>query len=270
VRVTFLGTGTSHGVPMIGCDCPVCSSNDPKNQRTRASVLVEVDGVNLLIDTTPDLRTQVLRENVCRVDAILFTHAHADHIFGLDDVRRFNDISGKPMPCYGSPDTIRVIRQAFEYVFKPTQIGGGKPSLELIEVNGPFTVSPCPQAPSFPQILNTQYSISNEVVPVPIFHGDLPILGFRIGAFAYLTDCSAIPETSFDLLDGLDTLVLGVLRHEPHETHFSVGEGLAVVERLHPRQTCFTHLTHRLDHESTNRSLGPHAQLAYDGLTLRV
>ena len=258
MRVTFLGTGTSHGVPMIGCDCPVCSSDDPRNQRTRSSVLVEVDGANLLIDTTPDLRTQVLRENVRRVDAVLFTHSHADHIFGLDDIRRFNDLSGRPMPCYGSADTLRVIRQAFEYVFKPTQPGGGKPSLNLIEVDGPF------------QILNTQYTIQNPVIPVPILHGELPILGFRIGSFAYLTDCSAIPEPSFDLLDGLDLLVLGVLRHEPHETHFSVGEGLAVVERLQPRQTYFTHLTHRLDHDTTNRSLPPHAQLAYDGLQITI
>ena len=270
MRVTFLGTGTSHGVPMIGCDCPVCSSDDPRNKRTRSSVLVETDGVNLLIDTTPDLRTQVLRESIRRIDAILFTHAHADHIFGLDDVRRFNDMSGKPMPCYGSPETIRVIRQAFEYVFVPGQLGGGKPSLELIEVNGPFTVSPCPQAPASGQIPNTQYSIRNPITPVPIFHGELPIFGFRIGAFAYLTDCSAIPEPSFDLLQGLDTLVIGVLRREPHETHFSVGEALAVIDRLRAKRAFFTHLTHRLDHETTNRALPPHAQLAYDGLRVMI
>lgn len=247
MKITFLGTGTSHGVPMIGCDCKVCRSGDAKNQRTRCAAIVEVNGVNLLIDTPPELRIQALRENIHRVDAVLFTHAHADHLFGLDDIRRFNDLSGMPMPCYGLEDTLKTVRVAFEYAFVPTQVGGGKPSLDLISVNGPFEVS------------------GVRITPIPVFHGRLPILGYRIGDLAYVTDCSRIPAASYELMRGVDTLVLGVIRHEPHETHFSISQGLAVVEKLKPRQTFFTHIAHRLEHEATNNALPADVQLAYDG-----
>lgn len=252
MRVVFLGTGTSHGVPMIGCDCPVCTSSDPRNTRTRSSVLVESRGARILIDTPPELRVQALREGIRAVDAVLFTHAHADHIFGLDDIRRFNEVSGRPMPCYGPEDALLTVRRAFDYVFVPTQIGGGKPSLSLIPVVGPFEVA------------------GVEVTPVPVRHGELRIFGYRIGRFAYVTDCSGIPPDSLDLLRDLDTLVLGVLRPEPHETHFSVSEGLAVVEEVRPERALFTHISHRLDHEQTNRALPPSARLAYDGLEITV
>ena len=252
MKVTFLGTGTSHGVPMIGCDCPVCTSTDPRNSRTRTSALVEIDGAHLLIDASPELRLQALREDVRKVDAVLFTHAHADHIFGLDDVRRFNDVSGNSMPCYGSRDTLRTIRRSFEYCFVPSQIGGGKPSLDLIEVDGPFEV------------------LGTEITPVPVFHGELGVLAYRIGDFAYVTDVSMIPDSSAETLRGLDTLVLGVLRPDPHETHFSLDEGLAVVERLGPARAFFTHIAHRLDHEATNALLPEHVRLAYDGLRITV
>lgn len=252
MTITFLGTGTSHGVPMIGCDCPVCVSSDPRNRRTRSSALVEVEGVNLLIDTTPELRLQALANDIRRVDAVLFTHAHADHIFGLDDVRRFNDLSHGSMPCFGSVATLETIRRAFEYVFVPTQVGGGKPLLELVPVEGAFEVA------------------GARVTPIPVFHGCIQILGYRVGDLAYVTDCSAIPDSSAPFLEGLDVLVLGVLRPEPHETHFSVSQGLAVVERFRPRQAYFTHISHRLDHERTNLALPPGVQLAYDGLRLAV
>lgn len=252
MKVTFLGTGTSHGVPMIGCDCPVCTSDDPHNSRTRSSVYVEAGGVKLLIDTSPELRIQTVRENIREVDAVLFTHCHADHLFGLDDVRRFNQLSGKPLPCYGNADTLATVRQAFDYVFRPTQIGGGKPSLNLVEIDGPFEV----------EGLN--------VTPVLINHGLLDIFGYRIGDFAYLTDCSHIPETSEHLLTNLDTMVLGVLRHEPHETHFSISQGLAVVDKFTPNRAFFTHIAHRLDHETTNRALPPSIKLAYDGLKITI
>lgn len=252
MRVTFLGTGTSHGVPMIGCECPVCTSNDPRNSRTRCSVYVEVDGVRLLIDTAPELRIQAVREKIKDVNAVLFTHCHADHLFGLDDVRRFNQLSGRPLPCYGNAETLSTIRQAFDYVFKPTQIGGGKPSLDLCEIDGAFDV----------QGVN--------ITPIPILHGMLDILGYRIGDFAYITDCSHIPKSSECLLENLDTLVLGVLRHEPHETHFSVSQGLAVIERLEPGRTFFTHIAHKLDHNTTNRALPPNVQLAHDGLKINI
>lgn len=248
MKVTFLGTGTSHGVPVVGCDCPVCRSSDPKNNRTRCAVYIETDGLKILVDTPPELRLQFLREDISHADAILFTHAHADHIFGLDDVRRINEISHRQIPCYGSRETLDTLRRAFEYVFVPTQLGGGKPQLELIPVEGPFTIG------------------GARIQPVRILHGILPVLGYRIGGFAYLTDCSCIPEESAEMLGGLDTLVLGVLRPEPHETHFSLSQGLAVVDQLKPRQTYFTHLSHRLDHERTNSILPPGVELAYDGL----
>lgn len=253
MNVTFLGTGTSHGVPMIGCDCPVCRSDDPRDKRTRSSVLVESDGVTLLIDTTPELRIQALREGVRHVDAVLFTHAHADHVFGLDDIRRFNDLSGQSMPCYGNAETLATIRQAFEYVFVQTQTGGGKPSLDLMPVEeGEFRVK------------------GVAVQPVKLMHGKLHILGYRIGGFAYLTDVSRIPEQSMTLLADLDVLVIGVIRHQPHETHFSLPEGLETVEKLQPKRAFFTHIAHKLGHEETNAALPPHIRLAYDGLHITL
>jgi len=252
MELVFLGTGTSHGVPMIGCDCPVCTSNDPRNHRTRTSAFLNVDGIHLLIDTAPELRLQAIREHITRVDALLFTHSHADHLFGLDDVRRFNDLGGNHLRCYGSGETLKTIRRAFEYVFVPTQIGGGKPALELVEVTAPFTVD------------------GLEVTPIPIWHGAMPVLGYRIGNLAYVTDCSRIPESSSELLSNLDVLVLGVLRVEPHETHFCLDEGLAVVEELAPERAFFTHVSHRMDHETTDLSLPDGVQLAYDGLRISV
>lgn len=252
MKVTFLGTGTSHGVPMIGCDCPVCTSDDPRDKRTRCSVLVETNGIKLLIDTPPELRVQVLREDIRHIDAVLFTHSHADHVFGLDDVRRFNDLSGQSMPCYGNTSTLATIRRAFEYVFVPTQKGGGKPSLELIPVDEEFNVK------------------GASVLPVKVMHGKLHILGYRIGDFAYLTDVSRIPEPSLDLLQGLDVLVVGVIRHQPHETHFCISEGLEAVEMLKPKRAFFTHIAHKLGHEETNATLPPRVRLAYDGLQITL
>jgi len=237
---------------MIGCNCPVCTSDNPRNNRLRASVLVETSDTSILIDTTPELRIQALREGIKHVDAVLLTHAHADHLFGLDDVRRFNDIAGKSMPVYALEETLRTVRKVFEYVFIPTQIGGSKPSLELYEISGRFSVN------------------GVDVVPVPVLHGKLNVLGYRIGGFAYVTDVSCIPESSMDLLKGLDVLVLGVLRPMPHETHFSLPEGLAVVEELKPGAAYFTHIAHRLEHEKTNASLPDNVRLAYDGLQIIV
>lgn len=248
MKITFLGTGTSHGVPMIGCNCSVCRSLDPKNNRTRCSCLVQVSGKNLLIDTPPELRIQALREGLTHIDSILFTHSHADHVFGLDDTRRFSDVTGTAIPCYGNADTLDTLRQAFEYVFIPTQIGGGKPMLNLITIDKQFEAAGVP------------------ITPIPIRHGRLHIFGYRIGDFAYVTDCSHIPDESMALLKGLHTLVLGVIRYEPHETHFSISEGLSVVEELKPANTFFTHIAHRLDHEKTNAALPAGVQLAYDGL----
>ena len=253
MKITFLGTGTSQGVPLIGCECAVCCSNNPKNNRTRSSAIIEANDINILIDTTPEMRIQALREKIHRVDAILFTHSHADHLFGLDDIRRFNEMTRKPMPCYGTSDTINTMRNAFNYAFgRIVQVGGGIPSIIPIEVDGPFEVHGVP------------------VVPIPVFHGRLQILGYRIGDLAYITDCSKIPDVSNNLLQNLDTLILGVIRHEPHPTHFSISQGIEVVEQLHPKRAYFTHIAHQLDHEETNLNLPNNICLAYDGLQLTI
>ena len=252
--VTFLGSGTSHGVPMIGCNCAVCRSTDPRDRRSRPSVHVAVDnGPAILIDTSTDLRHQALANSINRVDAILFTHSHADHIMGLDDVRRFNVMQGGDIPAYADERTTDDLRRTFSYIFNPpSEKGGGIPQLALNSISGPFNIGPV------------------GIRPVPIFHGKRSILGYRLGAFAYLTDCNRVPDESWPLLDGLDVLVLGALRHRPHPTHFTVAEALAVVERAKPRQCYLTHICHDLPHAETNAALPGGVELAYDGLVLTI
>jgi phosphoribosyl 1,2-cyclic phosphate phosphodiesterase len=236
---------------MIGCRCQTCLSDDPRDRRSRPSIYIELrDGTRILVDTTPDLRMQALRFNVGRVDAILFTHGHADHVMGLDDVRRFNMLQDALIPCYGDRRTMTELRRTFSYVFESREPGGGVPKIQLFPVGGPFSLG------------------RQEIVPVPVVHGSRTILGFRLGNFAYLTDCNAIPDTSWELLQGLDMLVLDALRHRPHPTHFTVAEALGVVERLAPRHTYLTHISHDLPHAATNASLPSGVELAWDGLTL--
>ena len=253
-RVTFLGTGTSHGVPMIGCECATCRSTDPRDNRTRPSIYIEVPGrVTILVDSSTDLRQQALRHGVTRVDTVIYTHAHADHVLGLDELRRFNAIQGTSIPCYADARTWESLNKQFFYVFDGLQRhGGGIPQLEPREITGPFDVA------------------GVRVVPVPLLHGRTPILGFRFGTFAYLTDCSAIPDESWPLIDGVRTVVLDALRHKPHPTHFTVGEALAAVERLRPRRAYFTHMAHDLPHGDTCARLPEGVELAYDGLVLDV
>jgi phosphoribosyl 1,2-cyclic phosphate phosphodiesterase len=252
--VLFLGTGTSHGVPMIGCDCAVCRSSDPRDNRLRPSILIETDdGLSVLIDTGPDLRTQALRFGVRRVDAICYTHAHADHIMGLDDVRRFNAMAGRPMPVFGDQATLDDLRRAFAYAFKGGAIpGGGIPRLELWPIAGPFCLG------------------RQEVTPVPILHGGRTILGFRFGRFAYLTDCSAVPDASMTRLGGLDVLVLDALRPQSHPTHMTLAQAVAVARRVGATRTYFTHMAHDLPHAATCAALPEAMALAYDGLRLEV
>jgi len=272
MRVTLLGTGTSHGVPAIGCDCAVCRSDDPRDRRTRPSIVIELEpgaaGVvsprtdavvaardvrSILVDTSTDLRAQALAYGVRRVDAILFTHSHADHVFGLDEVRRYNAMQRSALGCYGDARTVADLRRMFAYIFNPGgEKGGGVPQLRLFELAGPFTLG------------------GAEIVPVPLLHGSRPILGFRIGAFAYLTDCNRIPDTSWPLLDGVRTVVLDALRERPHPTHFSLSEAVAVIERLGPERAYFTHICHDLPHAATCARLPRGVELAYDGLVLDV
>jgi len=253
-RVTFLGTGTSHGVPMIGCACATCRSTDPRDRRLRPSIHVDVPGrASILVDTATDLRQQALLYGVTRVDAVIYTHAHADHILGLDELRRFNAIQGGSIPCYADARTWENLRKTFFYVFDGVvRHGGGIPQLEARQITQPFDVA------------------GVHVVPVPLIHGRTPILGLRFGSFAYLTDCSAIPDESWPLVTGVDTLVIDALRHKPHPTHFTVAEALVAVERIAPRRAYFTHMCHDLPHAETCARLPAGVELAYDGLVLDV
>jgi phosphoribosyl 1,2-cyclic phosphate phosphodiesterase len=253
-RVTVLGSGTSHGVPMIGCTCAVCTSADPRDRRTRPSIYVEVEnGPKILVDTSTDLRQQALVNRVSRVDAILFTHSHADHVMGLDDSRRFSQMQKGSIPCYADRDTVASLKKTFFYVFDPaTDKGGGLPQIDLQTIDGPFSID------------------GVAIQPIPLMHGSRPITGFRFGDFAYLTDTNHVPDAAWPLLDGVKTMILDALRHRPHPTHFTVAEALGVVERLKPQQTYLTHICHDLPHVATNAALPPGVELAYDGLQLTI
>jgi phosphoribosyl 1,2-cyclic phosphate phosphodiesterase len=249
--LTVLGSGTSMGVPTIGCTCAVCLSTDPHDRRTRPSVLVEYDGHTVLIDTTPDFREQAIREQIRRLDAVLYTHAHADHILGLDDLRplTFHRPGGK-IPLYANERTAGVLRQVFRYIFEGDYKFGGLAQVELRCIQGAV------------ELFGARFQ------PVVVIHGDAEIFGFRFGSAAYLTDFSEIPEASMAQLEGLDILFLDALRHKPHPTHSTVANSVALVERLKPQRAFFTHICHDLPHQETNAALPPHIRLSYDGLKL--
>jgi riboflavin kinase/FMN adenylyltransferase len=256
IKVTVLGSGTSMGVPSLACQCAVCTSKDPHDNRLRPSLLLSRNGQNVVIDTTPDFRQQALRVGLDRLDAILLTHGHADHILGFDDIRPFNIRQKSSLPVYSTEETFGVLRRAFAYVFDDAPTQSTVPSVDLHVVNGPF------------ELLGTQ------IVPVPLLHGDLEVLGFRFGRAAYLTDFSWLPEASARLLADLDDLIIDALRDAPHPMHQTVEQALALVEKLQPRRAWFTHIAHDLSHAQTNdrlRRLGlRHVQLAYDGLQFYV
>jgi len=249
--LTVLGSGTSMGVPTIGCDCTVCHSSDPHDRRTRPSILVEYDGKAVLIDTTPDFREQALRENIRHLDAVLYTHTHADHILGIDDLRPLS-FHHKParLPLYAHPEAAQFIRNMFRYIFDADYKFGGLPRVEMHTIEGPL------------ELFGARFE------PVVLIHGDSEIYGFRFGSAAYLTDHSAIPENTLDKLEGLDVLFLDALRYKPHPTHSTVSDSLNTVERLKPQRAFFTHICHDLPHVQTNASLPPNVKLAYDGMKL--
>jgi phosphoribosyl 1,2-cyclic phosphate phosphodiesterase len=261
MEILVLGSGTSHGVPMIGCDCDVCLSPNPRNKRFRPSILVRHEGKAILVDTTPELRLQSLSFDVRRVDAVLFTHTHADHIFGLDDLRRFNDLMDQEIPVYGDAETLNDIRRIYPYIFKETQVGGGKPRLSLHSIESDFSL--------FGLRIRSLY----------VMHGRLPVLAYRFDApataaepacsIAYVTDVNHIPPEAMARLQDLDVLFLDAVRFEPHATHFGLYQALDVIAELKPRQSYLTHLSHHFEHDAVNAQLPPNVALAHDGLSVR-
>ncbi|HTX74011.1 MAG TPA: MBL fold metallo-hydrolase [Rectinemataceae bacterium] len=261
LRITFLGTGTSQGVPVIACDCAVCRSADPRDRRLRSSIHIDADGTSLVIDTGPEFRLQSLRAGIRSLDLILLTHAHADHIAGLDDIRPLSH--DRILPIYGNAATLEEAMQRYSYAFAPLQSGGGLPRFELRPAPaGGIEVGAAP-------------GTRHRLVPVPLLHGILPILGWRIGGFAYLTDCSEIPEPSRRLLEGIEILVIDGLRLAPHETHFSVDQALEAALSLGARETWLTHINHEHGHAELEAYCAAHGhgaglRPAWDGLVLEL
>ena len=256
IRLRVMGSGTSMGVPTLACPCAVCHSTDERDKRLRPSLLLSRGGQSVVIDTTPDFRTQALRAGLERLDAVVLTHGHADHILGFDDVRPYNFRQKSPIPVYGNAETFRVVRRAFSYVFDGRPTLSSIPSVQLHEVDGPFVLLGMP------------------FIPVPLLHGEMEVLGYRFGRAAYLTDFSRLPEASAPLLEDLDDLILDALRDVPHPMHQTVEQALALVDKLGPKRAWFTHIAHDLGHAATNERLRkagyPHVQLAWDGLEFEV
>ncbi len=281
MKVLFLGSGTSTGVPVIGCKCEVCKSDDPKNKRTRSSILITTEipltppfskeetrfpplekggeggferevsaNKYILVDTTTDLRFQALANNIERVDAVLFTHAHADHIHGIDDLRTFNHIQGKPIPCYGNMDTLETIRHKFSYIFDGSARSDWIPRLEINMINSEILL----------------YNL--RILPLKIYHGDTTIFGYRINDVSYLTDCNGIPDDTKRLLQGTKILILDATRYQPHAKHYGLAQAIEVIEELKPERAILTHLSHTFDHNKVNSELPSGIELAYDGMEI--
>lgn len=260
MKVVILGSGTSQGVPIVGCKCAACTSTNPKDKRLRVSAYIEADipnenkSLKLLIDTSPDFRQQMLTNNITDIDAVIFTHYHIDHIMGLDDIRQINQLHKKSVDIYANSETLDRIKQTFSYIFdENTYKGGGIPRVNIKEIT------------------LDKFNISGvEIIPVEYHHGPAIVFGFRIGNFAYITDCSKIPEKEYDKLKNLKVLVLDALRYRPHPTHFSINEAVEVAQRIGAKQTYFTHITHDVVHDEANQKLPTGIELAYDGLTLEI
>jgi phosphoribosyl 1,2-cyclic phosphate phosphodiesterase len=251
-RLTMLGSGTSMGVPSLGCGCRVCRSADPRDKRTRPSILLSANGRNILIDTSPDFREQALRVGMERLDAVVYTHGHADHILGLDDIRPFNMKQHENVPVYANAKTLAILKRTFAYIFDEAPTMSSVPAVELREIAGPFDAA------------------GVKFQPIPARHGNTDVLGFRFGKAAYVTDFSEIPPASMELLGGLDDLILSALRDKPHPMHSTVAHSLDIVRAVGTRRAWFTHISHDLGHEETNARLPENVRMGYDGLTFEV
>ncbi|HIJ88762.1 MAG TPA: MBL fold metallo-hydrolase [Desulfuromonadales bacterium] len=251
MKITIMGCGTSTGVPMVGCDCPVCTSGDPHDQRTRASLLICYNDRTVLIDTSTDLREQALRHHLKRIDAVLFTHAHADHVNGIDDLRGFHFIHQEVIPCFASRTTLETLQSGFSYIFNEHDGSGYTPLLTAHEISATFEL------------------FGQSVIPIPLLHGKTSSLGYRMGNFAYLTDCSAIPEPSLEILQGVELLVIDGLRWTEHPYHFNIPGAIAAARQLHSPRTILTHLTHQIAYSEGNK-LPRGFELAYDGMEFHL
>lgn len=251
MKVTILGSGTSTGVPMVGCRCPVCTSPDPKDKRTRASLMVETGGRYLLVDTSTDLRKQAIREKIPHIDGVLFTHSHADHIHGIDDMRGFHFIHNRVVPCFAERETMDSVIRKFSYIFTGYKEAGYSQLLEPNVVSGPFSLFGC------------------QITPIPLLHGAMPATGYRFNDIAYLTDCSFIPESSREQLHDLDILIIDALRYTPHPNHFNIEGALQVIRELKPRRAVFTHLTHEVPYSDCSK-LPVGVEFAFDGMNFSV
>ncbi|WP_174842797.1 MBL fold metallo-hydrolase [Candidatus Oscillochloris fontis] len=251
MQLRFLGTGTSMGVPVIGCDCAVCTSDDPRNRRMRTSALLRTADRTILIDAGPDFRLQALSAGLRQIDAVLLTHAHFDHIAGIDDLRPLSE-HGDCLPIFGSPRTIRNVRSRFDYAFKETSAGSTRPRIELHSVEASFQIG------------------QTSITPLAIIHGTWEITAYRMGGLGYVTDASSIPPSSWEALRNLDVLVLNALRYKPHPTHFTLDEALAVIGGLQPRRAFLVHMTHAFDHARASAELPAGVAFAYDGLEIEI
>ena len=250
LKLTFLGTGTSQGVPVIACNCKVCTSSDTRDNRLRTSVLIQIENQRIIIDAGPDFRSQVLRSGIQQLDAILFTHQHRDHIAGLDDVRSFNFVQKKAMPIYGNEMVIQQIKREFHYIFESNY--PGIPQLEIHQIdNNPFSLD------------------GLSIIPIKVLHHKLPVFGFRIKDLTYITDANSIPEAEHKKILGTKTLVINALQREDHLSHFTLDEALEVIDKLQPEKAYLTHISHKMGlHQAVSEELPANVELAYDGLSI--
>ena len=253
MKVTFLGTGTSQGIPVIGCECDACLSTDFRDNRLRVSIQIEIAGKTIVIDVGPDFRQQMLRAKTKQIDAILITHEHSDHVAGLDDIRPFNFMYEMDMPIYTTKRVAKELKQRYAYIFEATYPGVPKVQQHLITKDSTFTAA------------------GINITPIEIFHGKLPILGFRIGTFAYLTDFKSIQPSEIRKLEGIETLVISALQHQPHHSHSTLEESVNFIQQLQIPNAYLTHLSHKMGtHANTEQLLPPHVRIAYDGLVIEI